>query len=108
MVKCPMSEFAVQNLRNLADAYDTLTRTAITLADRDEVSDRQKQRAFRRAERTGRVIDSLLLNWELQNCSAVCHSCSWEQCERELAIISALTPCSQFFTPLFQSNGSGD
>ncbi len=103
MPKCPMSEMAVNSLRQLSESYNTLVQTAVTLSAQDTVSERQKKRAFRRAERTGQVIDNLLANWELGTCPVVFHCCSWEQCQRELAIISALTPCNQFYSPLVTS-----
>lgn len=106
MVKCPMSALAVQNLRHLAETYEILTNTALHLAAKDDTSAATRKLAFLRAERTGRVIDSLLELWENQSCPAVCHSCRWEQCERELAIINTLTPCNQFYSPIFPQNFS--
>lgn len=106
MPKCPMSEMAVHSLKQLSESYNTLVQTAVTLSAQDVVSERQKKRAFRRAERTGQVIDNLLANWELGTCPAVFHCCSWEQCQRELEIISALTPCNQFCSPLFNSTNN--
>lgn len=108
MPKCLMSEMAVDQLKNLAESYDKLTRTAIDLAAQDMVTEQQKKRAFRRAERTGRVIDNLLANWELGECASVFHCCAWEQCQRDLAIINALTPCNQFDWPLSGQNKSND
>jgi hypothetical protein len=101
MPKCPMSEMATESLQKISDSYQTLVQTAAELERSEQAPEYQKHMAFLRAERVGRVLDNLLACWEENACPPVFFSCSWQQCERNLQIINALTPCDQWSTPNF-------
>lgn len=96
---CPLSPLAAESLKKLAESYDDMTSAAARMAAAKNCPDFLQQRAWQRAERVGRVLDDFLDSWEEQACPALCFDCGWQQCERGLAIIEALTPCSQWFTP---------
>lgn len=99
MPKCPMSEFGARSLKTLSESYDILVTTAARLEQTELVPETQKRRAWRRAERAGRLIDNLLLGWEQEACPSLFHSCAWEQCERSLAVVNCLTPLGQWDLP---------
>jgi hypothetical protein len=96
-----MSEIATESLQKIADSYQTLVETAAELERSEKAPEYQKHMAFLRAERVGRVLDNLLACWEENACPPVFFSCSWQQCERNLQIINALTPCDQWSNPNF-------
>ncbi len=99
MPKCPMSELGTRSLKILSESYETLVDAAHKLEQTELVPESQKRRAWRRAERAARVIDNLLANWEQETCPSLFHSCAWEQCERNLALLNCLTPLSQWDLP---------
>jgi hypothetical protein len=107
-----MSEMATESLQKISDSYQTLVQTAAELERSEQAPEYQKHMAYLRAERVGRVLDNLLACWEENACPPVFFSCSWQQCERNLQIINALTPCDQWsapnFTPPTSSTDSTD
>lgn len=103
--RCPLNEPAAKTARELAEAYDKLLAGALALEKARTAPKFMRQRAWQRAERAGRALDALFAGWEQGGCPALCLDCAWQETERGLAIIGALTPCSQWFVPELTGGG---
>lgn len=88
-IKCPMSNFAIEQIKNLSASYKLALEAAAQYNSIALANKKQIESALTLADRLRQVLESYLHSWE-RGVPCLTHSCGWEYCQRNLQILNSL------------------